>query len=102
MVGNGKAVLHSAAELQTDVCVLDISMPTLSGIEAATQLRERGSTVRIVFLTVNSDDDFVQAALATGALGYVLKSSMASDLCPAVKAALAGHLFVSSSLASGH
>jgi DNA-binding NarL/FixJ family response regulator len=100
VVGNGHALLEAAVELHPDVCVVDISMPVLNGIDAAAQLKERGSRAKVVFLTVHDDDDFVQAAIATGALGYVLKSRMASDLCHAVNDALAGELFVSSSLTS--
>jgi DNA-binding NarL/FixJ family response regulator len=98
VVGNGTALLEAVREMQPDVCVIDISMPVLSGIDAADQLKASGSTANIVFLTVHEDLEFVQAALATGALGYVLKSRMASDLCLAVKEAMAGRLFVSSSL----
>jgi DNA-binding NarL/FixJ family response regulator len=83
--------------LKPDVCIIDISMPYLNGIEAALKLRESGSEARIVFLTVNEDSDFVRAALRTGALGYVVKSRMASDLCTAINGAISGKLFVSPS-----
>ena len=83
--------------MKPDVCVLDISMPKMSGIEAAIQLRKRGSAVKVVFLTVHEDPDFVGAALATDALGYVVKSRMASDLSSAIREALAERLFVSPS-----
>ena len=72
-------------------------MPQLNGIEAAIKMRENGSKAKVVFLTVNEDSDFVCAALRTGALGYVLKSRMASDLCGAINGAISGHLFVSPS-----
>ena len=94
---DGLALLEAAARMRPDVCVLDISMPRMSGIEAATQLRERAPAVKVVFLTVHEDPDFVRAALATEALGYVVKSRMASDLRVAIRAALAGRLFVSPS-----
>ncbi len=96
-VADGNALVKASAQLKPDVCVLDISMPGLGGIEAAIKLRENGSQARIVFLTVNEDSDFVRAALRTGALGYVVKSRMASDLCPAINGALRGRLFVSPS-----
>jgi DNA-binding NarL/FixJ family response regulator len=96
VVSDGRALLEAALKMQPDVCVIDISMPLVSGIEAATRLRESGSNAKIIFLTVHEDPDFVQAALETGAVGYVLKSRMASDLRAAVKEALAGQLFVSS------
>jgi DNA-binding NarL/FixJ family response regulator len=96
-VADGEALLKASARMKPDVCVIDISMPRLNGIEAAIRLRESGSDARIVFLTVNEDPDFVSAALRTGALGYVVKSRMASDLCAAIRDAISGHLFVSPS-----
>jgi len=96
-VADGNALVKATAQLQPDVCVIDISMPQLSGIEAAIKLRDGGSKARIVFLTVNEDSDFVRAALRTGALGYVVKSRMASDLCSAINGAISGQLFVSPS-----
>jgi DNA-binding NarL/FixJ family response regulator len=96
-VADGQALLHAFAQLNPDVCVIDISMPFLNGIEAATKLRENGSEAKIVFLTVNEDSDFVRAALRTGALGYVVKSRMATDLCAAINGAISGRLFVSPS-----
>ncbi|HKO98698.1 MAG TPA: response regulator transcription factor [Pyrinomonadaceae bacterium] len=96
-VADGYALVKASAQLLPDVCVIDISMPHLSGIEAAIQLRENRSQAKIVFLTVNEDSDFVSAALRAGAMGYVVKSRMASDLCVAVNDAINGNLFVSPS-----
>ena len=98
-VTDGCLVLEAEPRMQPDLCVLDISMPGLSGIEAALELKARNSTSRIVFLTVHEDPDFLEAALETGALGYVLKSRMGSDLAPAVRSAMAGRLFISPSCA---
>jgi DNA-binding NarL/FixJ family response regulator len=98
---DGRALLEAASKMKPDVCVIDISMPVISGIEAATQLRESGSTAKVIFLTVHDDPDFVQAALETGALGYVLKSRMASDLRSAIKGVIAGRLFISPTCAIG-
>jgi DNA-binding NarL/FixJ family response regulator len=94
-VEDGGALLEVASMMKPDVCVIDISMPVIGGIEAAARLRESGSTAKIIFLTVHEDPDFVQAAIETGASGYVVKSKMASDLRTAVKAAMAGRLFIS-------
>lgn len=94
-VADGNAVFEAVSKMKPDVCVLDISMPIVSGIEAAAILQTSGLDVKIVFLTVHEDPDFIQAALDTGALGYVVKSRMTSDLSAAIRAALAGRLFVS-------
>jgi DNA-binding NarL/FixJ family response regulator len=97
---NGRALLDAAARLDPDICLLDISMPILDGIETANKLKESGSKAKVIFLTVHEDSDFLQAALKTGASGYVLKRRMASDLHRAVKEALAGRIFISSSVVS--
>lgn len=96
-VENGRTLLDAAARLKPDVCVLDISMPVVNGIEAAMKLKECGSTAKVLFLTIHEDPDFLQAALNTGAAGYVLKRRIASDLRPAIRDALAGKTFISSS-----
>ena len=96
-VENGRTLLEAAAELNPDICLLDISMPVLNGIETAIQLQKSGSTAKVLFLTIHEDPDFLKAALKTGASGYVLKRRMASDLRPAIRDVLAGKTFVSSS-----
>ncbi len=99
VVDNGQALLEAAVSIRPDVMIVDICMPILSGIEAAQQLRETGSTAKIVFLTVHEDPDFLRAALAAGGSGYVVKSCLASDLRTAIKEALAGRVFVSPTIA---
>jgi DNA-binding NarL/FixJ family response regulator len=94
-VQDGRASLELAIRLQPDVLILDITMPLVNGIEAAQQLRAKGSGVKIVFLTVHGDAEYVREAVAVGALGYVIKSRMASDLLPALRAAAAGHEYFS-------
>ena len=92
---DGLAMVDAAERLKPDLCLLDISMPILNGIEVANELRQDGSTAKIIFLTIHEDPDFVQAALNTGASGYVVKSRIASDLVAAVRQVLAGQKFVS-------
>ncbi len=94
-VSDGQALLSAVAELQPDVVILDITMPGINGIEAARQLRQAGSPAKIIFLTIHEDPDFLTEALATGALGYVVKARMATDLIPAVHEALTNRSFVS-------
>jgi DNA-binding NarL/FixJ family response regulator len=96
---DGHRLLQEAMRLKPDVIVSDISMPLLNGIEAADQLRESGCQSRIVFLTVHSDPDFVRVCLAAGAFGYVVKSRIGTELVPAIREALAGHIFISCHLA---
>jgi DNA-binding NarL/FixJ family response regulator len=94
-VGDGQEMLDAESRIKPDVVILDISMPTVNGIEAATRLKQRGSKARVIFLTVHEEPEFLQAALAAGALGYVIKSRLVSDLRLAVREVMAGRRFVS-------
>jgi DNA-binding NarL/FixJ family response regulator len=96
---NGRDLVAEAERLQPDVIVLDITMPILTGIDAAHELREAGSTVKLVFLTVHEEAAFVRACFAEGCLGYVKKSRVATDLVPAINEALSGRCFISPSVA---
>ncbi len=95
IVSDGKAALDGVLSLQPDLVVLDISMPGMNGLEVAKELKNRSSTARIVFLTVQEDSGIIAACLSAGALGYVLKALMNSDLVLAINEALAGRVFVS-------
>ena len=92
---NGREAVESAATLNPDLIVLDISMPILNGIEVASRLRDLGCRAKVIFLTVHEDPDYVEAALSVGALGYVFKSRVATELVPAVRSVLQGHRFMS-------
>ena len=94
-VDNGADLVSEAERLNPDVIVLDISMPGLTGIQAAHELRESGSEAKFVFLTVHERVEFVRACVAEGALGYVVKSRISIDLIPAIADALAGRRFIS-------
>jgi len=94
-VPNGQEMIWAGIHLDPDVIVADITMPGLSGIEAAQQLREAGCRAKFVFLTIHIEHEFVDACVSQGALGYVLKSHMKTDLIPAIKAALMGRKFIS-------
>ncbi len=91
----GREMVSQAVQLKPDVIVVDISMPELGGIEAVHELRELGSTAKVVFLTIHSEDEFVNACFAEGALGYVAKTHMGTALIQAIHAALLGRPFIS-------
>jgi DNA-binding NarL/FixJ family response regulator len=94
-VRDGQALIDAVTCLKPELVVTDISMPVLSGIEAATKLAQSGSAAIVIFLTVHEDADFIRAGLQAGALGYVIKSRLATDLVAAIQQALAGKIFVS-------
>jgi DNA-binding NarL/FixJ family response regulator len=91
---DGATLVSEALRLLPDVIVTDITMPVLSGIDAAHQLRESAPSAKIVFLTIHPEEQFMKACMAEGALGYVLKSHMRAHLIPAIQAALAGRTYI--------
>ena len=100
-VSDGWEAVRQAQELQPDVVLLDIGLPSLNGIEVARRIREVAPTSRILFVTENRSPDIAEKALSTGARGYMVKSDAASEMLPALKALLEGKTFISASLA-GH
>jgi DNA-binding NarL/FixJ family response regulator len=97
-VTDGEALLETAARLSPDVLVLDISMPGLSGLQVARELKKAGNPAKIVFLTVHEESDFVRESFASGGLAYVVKPRLGTDLALAIREVLAGHTFISPSL----
>lgn len=97
-VSDGLEAIQKAQELQPDLILLDIGLPTLNGIEAANRIRQVASSTKILFASQNGDQEVVQAALHTGARGYLLKANSKSDLLPAIEAVLRGGRFVTKRL----
>jgi DNA-binding NarL/FixJ family response regulator len=97
-VCDGPEAIRKAEELKPDLILLDIGLPTLSGIEAARQIRKLAPESKIIFLSQESSPDVVQEALSLGAWGYVLKIRAGMDLLDAVRAVLEGRQFVSGGL----
>jgi DNA-binding NarL/FixJ family response regulator len=97
---DGRTALDAAGNLRPDVIVLDISMPGMCGLEVATRLKAEGSTAAVVFLTVLEDEEVVRAAKDAGAVGYVLKPRLASELPKATFEASEGRRFISTRLCS--
>jgi CheY-like chemotaxis protein len=95
-VSDGRQALYAARRLDPDVAILDVTMPELDGFQAARELKQSGSRARIVMMTMHDSDEFVAAAIESGAHGYVLKTRMHSDLVSAIDHAIAGRLFVPS------
>lgn len=100
-VGDGPEFLEAVDRLKPDLCVLDISMPNMSGIEVAQRIKRSDAQMKIVFLTLHDDSDFRDAALETGE-GYVTKARMGRELLPAIKEVLAGGRFGRTTAGSKH
>jgi len=99
MVGDGRALLSAAKLLKPDVIVTDITMPELNGIEAFEELKKLDPEVKVIFLTMHHSVAYARRALDAGALGYVLKHSATAELILAVRAAAAGKIFVTPTIA---
>jgi DNA-binding response OmpR family regulator len=97
---DGLEAVQKAQELQPDLIVLDIGLPSLNGIEAARRIREVSPESKIIFLSQESSPDVVQEALSLGASSYVVKALAGSELLAAVEAVLQGNQFVSEGLPS--
>jgi DNA-binding NarL/FixJ family response regulator len=92
---DGLEAVERSKELQPDLILLDIGLPTLNGIEAARQIYEIAPRSKILFLSENLCPEVVQEALDIGARGYVAKSDAAHDLLEAMEAVIENNQFVS-------
>jgi DNA-binding NarL/FixJ family response regulator len=90
---DGREALEKAEALNPHVTILDISMPSMNGLEAARQIKKRVPDTKILVLSVHDSDPLIQRVLETGARGYLLKSDAARDLVTAVDALLCNKTF---------
>ena len=96
----GREAVQHAVELRPDVVVLDIGMPQLNGIEATRQIVKRAPGVRVVIVSMYSDEAYVVQAVEAGASGYLLKDSADTDLVKAIVSAVQGKSFFSPTVAA--
>ena len=99
-VSDGLEAVEKAQELQPDLILLDCGLPILNGIEAAKRIRQVSPNSKIIFVTQNNDRGVRSAALATGAEGYLIKANAATELLPAVQAALRDHSLITTASAA--
>jgi DNA-binding NarL/FixJ family response regulator len=92
---DGPSLVSEAQRLNPDVIVADITLPVLNGIDAVHKLKKSGSNAKIVFLTIHTGEEYVNACLQEGARGYVWKSRMKAHLIPAIYAVLEDLPYVS-------
>ena len=88
-VDDGGALLEAAERLQPDLVVVDLNMPTVSGLEACRQITRANPRVKVIVLTAGGDSMIMAAALAAGAFAFVEKQAIAHDLLSAIKSACA-------------
>ena len=92
---NGRSALEEVAAKRPDVVVMDITMPLLNGLEATRQLKEQYPNLRIIILTMHSDEEYVFQSLRAGVDGYLVKETAPHDLVKAIRAAHKGASFLS-------
>ena len=97
-VSDGRQAIEVALRDRPDIVLLDISMPSLNGIEAARQLTQAWPDVRIIFVTQQTDRHVVQAAFRVGGRGFIPKHSAASELLDSIREVLAGNYYVATAL----
>jgi DNA-binding NarL/FixJ family response regulator len=92
---NGEDAIDAARRLDPDILVIDMVMPVMDGIQATARLRDANCRTKIIFLTIHEQSDYVSAAFAAGASGYVTKRHVGSDLVPAIREVSRGGILLS-------
>jgi DNA-binding NarL/FixJ family response regulator len=98
--GDGEAVLRLIETHQPDVAVLDIDMPRMGGFDVVRELRRKKIAVKIIFLTMHSEEEIFQTAMDLGVGGYVLKDSATTDIIDGIKSIAAGKPFISPAMSA--
>lgn len=93
---NGRAALTAIKAARPDVLVLDLTMPKLDGLDTLAEIKGMKDRPQVVVLSMHADPGLIRQALQAGALGYVVKQSVADELLAAVRAARQGSMFLSS------
>jgi DNA-binding NarL/FixJ family response regulator len=91
---DGQALLEAAQELRPDVIVTDISMPLLSGLDVVRELKQAGTTIKIILLTGYQEPQLAASALREGASGYVLKHCAGDELLTALDEVVRGRPYI--------
>jgi DNA-binding NarL/FixJ family response regulator len=96
---NGRDAVTLAAQQSPDLMLIDIAMPLLNGLDAARHIKRANPNIRIIFVTIQTNRDYVREAFEAGASGYVLKQAASSELISAIREVYSGRFFLSSLIA---
>jgi DNA-binding NarL/FixJ family response regulator len=99
-LGDGSALLKFLETSSAEMVIMDISMPFMSGFEAARRVKERHPEVKVLILSIHNYQEYVERALAAGAEGYLLKEEAGDELLAAITSLRAGRSYISSRLGS--
>lgn len=94
-VGDGLSLLKLCNRTETDLVILDISMPHLGGIEATQEIKSRCPNIKVLMLTMHKDKEYIQSSFSAGCEGYLLKEDSGSELISAVETIRNGGIFLS-------
>jgi DNA-binding NarL/FixJ family response regulator len=92
--GDGAEAVERALSERPDVCVLDVAMPKLTGLQATREIKAQAPETAVLILSMHDDDRYLFEALRAGAAGYVLKRAADQDLLDAIRAAARGEPFL--------
>jgi DNA-binding NarL/FixJ family response regulator len=95
-----KLKAHQAANTLPDVILLDISLPGMSGIQAAQQVTRLNKNIRVLMLSMHNNEDYILRAVEAGAIGYILKDSSSDEMIKAIKTVATGEKYFSSPVAT--
>jgi DNA-binding NarL/FixJ family response regulator len=98
-VKEGRAAVAKTHELKPDVAILDISMPSLNGLDGTRQIVKLSPHTKVLILTMHESERLIQDVLNAGARGYVMKADAGRDLVMAIQALLAGQTFFTQKVA---
>ncbi len=98
---DGRALVAEVERVQPDLVLLDIAMPQLNGIEAARQIRKVAPKAKLIFVTQQTDRQYVEAAFRAGASAYVVKQAYLTELNTAIHEVLEGRFYVTPLVAEG-
>jgi DNA-binding NarL/FixJ family response regulator len=97
---DGQEAVHHVESLEPDIAVMDISMPTLNGLNAAREINRSSPKTKTILLTQHDEGQYIREALEAGVKGYVLKNQVASDLLLAIRQVSRGQVYLSPGVSS--